>query len=263
VLVKWWLLAIPQYLIVGVFTGGAGAYAWETDWRWWGGGGLIGLLVIIAGLAILFTGRYPTGIFDFVLGLDRWVARVAAYAALMTDQYPPFRLDQGGSEAAGAPAATAPTPAAEARRSSVGKIILAVVGSIVTLVAAALLAGGSFLLFLDQTQRDSAGFLSTSTERFQTPTYALTSEGIDINIGGPDWLGPSDLFGEIRIRGVSAKADLPLFIGIGRESDVNAYLDGVARRRRATSASGSRRSPGRARSRWSGTSRRATGRSWS
>jgi hypothetical protein len=107
VLVKWWLLAIPHYLVVGVLTG-AGWSEWSGNSSWdngddWGGGqwsgpGLIALLVFFAGVALLFTTRYPRGIFDFVFGMDRWVARVAAYAALMTDRYPPFRLDQGPEE---------------------------------------------------------------------------------------------------------------------------------------------------------------------
>ena len=103
VLVKWWLLAIPHYLLVGVFVGG-GAYAsrsWEDEngVHWTGGRpGLIMLLVLFAAVALLFTTRYPRGIFDFVLGLDRWVLRVVGYAALMTDAYPPFRLEQGGEE---------------------------------------------------------------------------------------------------------------------------------------------------------------------
>jgi hypothetical protein len=100
VLVKWWLLAIPHYLIVAIFTGGAWS-SWSGNgdgWLYATAGGLIGLLVLIGGLALLFTGRYPRPLFDLVIGLNRWVFRVAAYAGLMTDTYPPFRLDAGSTE---------------------------------------------------------------------------------------------------------------------------------------------------------------------
>ncbi len=86
-LVKWWLLVLPQLILVGIFTAGAVAL-----------GGLIPALVLFAGVALLFTGRYPRGIYALVIGLDRWVLRVVAYEALMTDTYPPFRLDPGGAE---------------------------------------------------------------------------------------------------------------------------------------------------------------------
>ncbi len=92
VLVKWWLLAIPHYVIVAIFLGGGGS----------GGGGLIGILVLISVVVLLFTGRYPTGLYEFILGMNRWVLRVAAYAGLMTDEYPPFRLDMGGAESGSA-----------------------------------------------------------------------------------------------------------------------------------------------------------------
>jgi Domain of unknown function (DUF4389) len=88
VLVKWWLLMIPHYLVVAIFVGASGF-------------GLIGALTLIAVVALLATGRYPRGIYDLVLGLNRWVLRAAAYSALMTDEYPPFRLDLGGADPRG------------------------------------------------------------------------------------------------------------------------------------------------------------------
>jgi hypothetical protein len=101
-LVKWWLLALPHYLIIGLFTSGVIWSTTRADAAGSGvleiGGGLIGLLVLVAAAALTFTGRYPQGIFDLVMGLNRWCYRVLAYAALMRDEYPPFRLDAGSSE---------------------------------------------------------------------------------------------------------------------------------------------------------------------
>jgi len=101
VLVKWWLLAVPHYLVVAFFVGG-GIFVGNSDegQTWALRGGLVGLLVLVAAVVLLFTGRYPQAIFDLVLGLNRWVLRVAAYAGLLTDEYPPFRLDQGGADPA-------------------------------------------------------------------------------------------------------------------------------------------------------------------
>ncbi|RJO77721.1 DUF4389 domain-containing protein [Nocardia panacis] len=109
VLVKWWLLAIPHYVIVAVFFSGLGGM--------WGTGGddsdstlgqysvpLIVVLLVIAAVALLFTARYPQGVFDLVIGINRWRYRVRGYASLMTDTYPPFRLDQGAREPASSPA---------------------------------------------------------------------------------------------------------------------------------------------------------------
>ncbi|PQP53859.1 DUF4389 domain-containing protein, partial [Mycolicibacterium austroafricanum] len=95
VVVKWWLLAIPHYLIVLAFLLPVLRFIFRP------GGfslSLLVLLVVISAIALLFNGRYPPGLFDLIVGIDRWVLRVRAYASLMCDEYPPFRLDQGPRE---------------------------------------------------------------------------------------------------------------------------------------------------------------------
>jgi hypothetical protein len=99
VLVKWWLLVLPHLFILAIITGGT--WSWtrtgSDDWTRAADSGfsLLGLLVLIAAVILLFSGRYRRGLFDLILGLNRWVYRVVVYAALMRDEYPPFRLDQG------------------------------------------------------------------------------------------------------------------------------------------------------------------------
>ena len=236
VLVKSWLLAIPHYIVVAILLGG-GSYAASRAYdRAWGVGyqtGLIGVLVLFAGVALLFTTRYPRGIFDVVLGLDRWVARVAAYVFLMRDEYPPFRLDQGGEETAGLsveavpvdPDAEPDSEAAARQRGTAGRVVLIVVGVILGIVAFGLLAGGCALVAVDQTQRDDDGYLMSPSAEFSTSTYAIVSDRANIDAGGAERALDAFL-GTVRLR---SESDRNVFVGIGPAAEVDRYLVGVER----------------------------------
>ncbi|HUY49370.1 MAG TPA: DUF4389 domain-containing protein [Streptosporangiaceae bacterium] len=255
VLVKWWLLAIPQYIIVGLFVDGGTWAAWRLgshDFNW-AGGGLIGILVLVAAIVLLVTGRYPRPIFDFVLGLNRWVLRVAAYAGLMTDKYPPFRLDMGGAEPAGrfsvppsGPGAGSgsaaglateegepgpqaqppgPPPPAAATGWTPGRIASVVVGSVLALASVGLLTGGATLLWAGQTQRQD-GYLTSAATTYSTNGYALATDTIGLRSGSWDWVGP--LVGKVRIHVTAPGTAGPVFVGIAPAAAATRYLSGVA-----------------------------------
>ena len=241
VLVKWWLLAIPHYIIIAIFMGGA--YIAFSD-TYYASSGLIEILAVIAAIILLFTGRYPHSLFDLILGLNRWVLRVAAYAGLMTDRYPPFRLDMGGSEpgntltvdapppppppsAPTAGGSAAPTAGSSATRWGAGSVVTVIIGALMALMAFGMLAGGGVLLWADQTQRNDAGLITTPDQDFTTSTSALVAEDIDIRGDGPDFFYPSRILGQAEIT-VDPVGSEEVFIGVARARQVDTYLQGVA-----------------------------------
>ena len=90
-LVKWWLLALPHYAVLAAFLGTWNQAVVIEGFRL-PFPGLVAVLTLVAGVVLLFTGRYPRDVFALVVGIARWTLRVIAYAALMRDDYPPFRL---------------------------------------------------------------------------------------------------------------------------------------------------------------------------
>jgi hypothetical protein len=127
------------------------------------------------------------------------------------------------------PERPSPAPAPPPRRGwGVGRVLLLVVGILAVLFGALLLAAGGFALWLDQTQRDSDGYLTTPSERLQTATFALASTGLDIaHARGPDFATNPDRFGHVKVEATSLDGK-PLFVGIGPEDAVDRYLSGVA-----------------------------------
>jgi hypothetical protein len=262
VLIKWWLLAIPQYLIVGLFTGSGVWFAWRFGdaYSHWGGVGLIGLLALIAAVILLVTGEYPRQIFDFVLGMNRWVLRVAAYAGLMTDRYPPFRLDMGGQEPAGTltlppPADAAPGQATDAWRPeqvapgesgpagpgpsgdgpatagpagwTTGRIISAVIGAVLVVCSLGLLGGGAGAVWATTAHRHG-GYVDLGTQTYRTTGHALASRQFELYAGTGSWDVARSVFGTVRLRIAATPGGTPVFAGIAPAGAAARYLSGVA-----------------------------------
>jgi len=289
VLVKWWLLAIPHYLVVGLLIGGSAWAAQEDErWRYVGSGGLVGLLAIIAAVVLAVTGTYPRPLYDLLLGLNRWVLRVAAYVALMTDQYPPFRLDMGphepdyaivvpphesggpggtiapvgpgslaggpggpvdgpvvspggpfGPGGPGGPVAAASPPGMSVagpvrpgtpRRSgwTPGRTLSVVAGALLGMMALGSIVAGGALLVADRGLRDG-GFVTAPTDTWRSGGYAAVLSNVLVQAQGADQNLPARFFGQVRLQATPTSSTTPLFVGIARESDVSAYLSGVAR----------------------------------
>ncbi|HET8589966.1 MAG TPA: DUF4389 domain-containing protein [Nakamurella sp.] len=244
VLVKWWLLALPHYIVLALFVGGGiwfttrahtGNAWWDTSW---GVGGLVGLLVLVAAVVLLFTGRYPRPLYDFVLGMDRWALRVAAYAALMTDAYPPFRLDMGGPDPGSVPAAwigpsphgpaqpwPQPPPAVQRTGWTAGRIVSVVVGSLLLFAATGTAIAGGGLLWTHYQQRDD-GYLSSAEVAVSTGRYAVVTDSFRLEGAGLGWT-VDNVLGTVRLQAEPVDADGELFLGIGPTEEVGRYLDQV------------------------------------
>ena len=246
-LVKWWLLAIPHYLIVGVLVGGGATVAWQAgdDARWVFGGGLVGLLAIIAAVVVAVTGAYPRPLYDLLLGLNRWVLRVAAYAGLMTDEYPPFRLDQGPHEpggrmtlpyagrpapAPGSPQAPPPVsgPASAVKGSwGAGSVLGVVVGCVAALTSLALVTGGVATLVADTVARDSNGYVMSQPRSFASDGHAVLFEDLQLDTTGASWV-PERLIGDVKVTISPSSPDNRVFFGIAPAADIDAFLSGAS-----------------------------------
>ena len=107
-----------------------------------------------------------------------------------------------------------------------GKLMLGLLGGVLALVAIALLVGGGALVWAMGTHQSSDGFLMSTTEEVTTGSYALTSSHLDLGALRTEWV-PTSWLATVQVN-AAPTGDPPLFLGIGPESDVRAYLEDVA-----------------------------------
>jgi hypothetical protein len=108
-----------------------------------------------------------------------------------------------------------------------GRIAVLLSGSVVALIGVCLVLGGLALTLAHGFARDSDGYYTTGTERLETGTYALTVENVDLGNETADVI-PEDALGRVRVRAERPDGG-PVFVGIARDRDVDAYLRGVGR----------------------------------
>ncbi|WP_380166260.1 DUF4389 domain-containing protein [Jannaschia sp. R86511] len=254
-LLQWWLLPAPHYLLLAVLLSGVSwvvvADRLDQPGLTIGSSGLIGVLAFFAGV-VLLTGRpYPKDLFGLLVGIDRYVLRVVAYASLMTTAYPPFRLDQSGDEptapgsgptavdlrepasngiAGGAAPTSSPgapdhatTDRATART---GAVLARVLGVLLILPGLALTGLGAVGLGSADDTVDGA-FVRSPTRLLETTTAAITTGPVELELGADPSAWLPDRWEELRLE-VTSTDDNPVFVGIAPRADVDAWLSGVA-----------------------------------
>ncbi len=230
-----WLFAIPHLIILSALDGAA-------TWHFENADGtstavplsVVPAAVLVFGFALLFTGRRLSGLHDLLVGVARWTLRTVAYVALLTDRYPPFRLDQGADEPDPTPLAHAPTgavlpnptiavPATTPTTGVAGRVVALVAGVLLALVAVGLVGGGAAVLALDG-RRDTTGVVSSPAVSVSSPTAAVTVEGLQAT---DSWVWTANGWGHVRVTATTA-AGTGVFLGIAPQADVDRWLSGTA-----------------------------------
>ena len=123
--------------------------------------------------------------------------------------------------------ATNITPYAAPVRDRTGPVLTTIAGGLVAVLALVLVLGGAALFWVSDHEADADGFYTTASHRYASPTRALTTESLDIDADAPDWVFSSNTFGHVRIDPRAADSSKPVFVGVARTRDVDAYLEGV------------------------------------
>jgi len=220
-----WILVVPHLMLLGALTNAT----WSStngDTRLAVPLSVVGAGLLIAGFALLFTGRYPAGLHDLLVGVARWNLRVAAYLTLLTPRYPPFRLDQGGTEPDPGPDDPPPIAAQPARPgSAAGSVVALIAGVLLLAPAAGLATGGGVLLALDA-ERDHAGYVTSPALEVTSTTAAITAEELTITDAGT-WAGDVADVGALRVTATTVDGRA-VFVGVAPQSAVDAWLAGTA-----------------------------------